>query len=210
MRAGSHWTGRSDFGRLRLALAGGLTAMCLVATAIAAEVGVSASNARLETTPGNAGEARIFLTITNATGAADRLVGAELDAKLGEGAAVAIAPAVAADGAAEATATAPDGIDIPAGTSLELRPATAHLIATGFSTPTEASGEIALTLRFEQAGEIVVTALVTQASTTASAAPTAATVATPSTPPRKTTRARRAEKAEAPARRKKRANRGSH
>jgi copper(I)-binding protein len=50
-----------------------------------------------------------------------------------------------------------DGIDVPAGQTVELKPGGFHLMLMGLKAPLRAGDKLALTLKFEKAGEIVVT-----------------------------------------------------
>ncbi|MFM9914310.1 MAG: copper chaperone PCu(A)C [Rhizobacter sp.] len=50
-----------------------------------------------------------------------------------------------------------DGIDVPAGHTVELKPGGFHLMLMGLKAPLRAGDKLALTLKFEKAGEIVVT-----------------------------------------------------
>lgn len=50
-----------------------------------------------------------------------------------------------------------DAIDLPAGQTVELKPGGYHLMLMGLKAPLKAGDKLPLTLKFEKAGEIVVT-----------------------------------------------------
>ena len=50
-----------------------------------------------------------------------------------------------------------DAIDLPAGQTVELKPGGYHLMLMGLKTPLKAGDKLPLTLKFEKAGEVVVT-----------------------------------------------------
>jgi copper(I)-binding protein len=47
-----------------------------------------------------------------------------------------------------------DGIDLPAGKALELKPGGMHLMLLGLKAPLKAGSRVPLTLKFERAGEV--------------------------------------------------------
>ncbi|MFM2105038.1 MAG: hypothetical protein RL338_70 [Chloroflexota bacterium] len=94
-----------------------------------------------------------FLTISNPGSTADALLSASSPAA----AAVEIhETSMGADGMMGMTPV--DRIGIPAGGTVELAPGGFHLMLIGLTAPLAAGDEVELTLVFEQAGEITVTA----------------------------------------------------
>ena len=53
-----------------------------------------------------------------------------------------------------------DGIDLPAGKTVELKPGGLHIMFTGLKAPLKAGDKFPLTLKFEKAGEVTVDVVV--------------------------------------------------
>lgn len=106
------------------------------------------------------GETAAYVTIVNRGSVSDRLV-----------AVAAPAPAPASASLHEtryekgiARMRPVDGVEIPAGASVALEPAGAHVMIIGLAEPLAAGDSLALTLRFERSGERRVTAEVRPAA----------------------------------------------
>ena len=92
-----------------------------------------------------------FLSVQNTGGAADRLLGGSSPAGHVE------LHTMAMDGNVMRMREVP-AIDLPAGETVDLQPATTHhLMITGLKAPLKQGDSVPLTLRFEKAGEVQVT-----------------------------------------------------
>jgi copper(I)-binding protein len=89
-----------------------------------------------------------YLRIDNPGGAADRLLGASSDV-----AASTELHSMSMDGDVMRMRKV-DGIDVPAGGKVELKPGGLHLMFIGLKAPLQAGTKVPLTLRFEKAGEV--------------------------------------------------------
>lgn len=92
-----------------------------------------------------------FLTITNKSDAADRLISA----------ASPVAPTVqlhtmSMDGGVMRMRELPDGIPVPAQSVIELKPGSLHIMFIGVKAPLKPGQTVSLTLRFEKAGMVKV------------------------------------------------------
>lgn len=94
----------------------------------------------------------VYLTITNRGGVADRLVGASADRS---GHAM-IHRTVVEDGMARMRHVG--AVEVPPGASVRFEPGGLHVMLTGVSTPLRAGEEVVVTLTFERAGEVTVSA----------------------------------------------------
>lgn len=99
------------------------------------------------------GPAGGFLSIANPGSSADALVGASSDAA----AAVEIHETTMADDGTMGMAPI-DRIELPAGGSVELKPGGTHLMLIGLAKPLTAGEKVTITLLFEHAGAVEVTA----------------------------------------------------
>jgi copper(I)-binding protein len=106
--------------------------------------------------PQSGGTTAVYFRIVNRGDQADRLVGGravgaealEIHETTMEGDMAHMAPLA--------------GIDVPAGATVEIAPGGFHLMLLGLTNPLEPGDHVALTLAFEQAGEIEVEAEVRQ------------------------------------------------
>jgi len=104
-----------------------------------------------------------FMTIVN-KGAADRLLSATTAA-----AATVQMHVMAMDGDVM-TMREVDAVDLPAGQKVEFKPGGFHLMLMGLKAPLKLGDKFAMTLRFEKAGEVVVTVHVEPVSAPSAAA----------------------------------------
>jgi copper(I)-binding protein len=63
-----------------------------------------------------------------------------------------------------------DAVDLPAGQTVEFKPGGFHLMLMGLKAPLKSGDKFAVTLRFEKAGEVVVTVRVESVAATSGAA----------------------------------------
>lgn len=103
-------------------------------------------------TPPSAAVAGGFMTITNSGGEADRLVAATADVSER----VEIHEMKMVDGVMKMRPLA-DGVEIPAGESVELKPGSYHVMMMGLSGPLKEGEGFSGTLTFEKAGSVDVT-----------------------------------------------------
>lgn len=161
----------------RTSLAVALVVVSLVTAACAAggasspgASGITVSDAWARTSTAVAGAGAAYLTITNGGSTADALIGGSTpiadalevhetmpmepspDASAGMGGGMA-SPGTPMMGMQKI-----DRLEIPAGGSVELKPGSYHLMLIGLTQELKAGETIELTLRFEQAGEVRVTA----------------------------------------------------
>jgi copper(I)-binding protein len=123
------------------------------ATSPAAGPGITVKGAFARPSPSAGGTGGVFLTITNNSGAADRLVGASTPAaKMVE-----IHETIDDNGVMKMRPVA-GGFEIPAGGELELKPGGKHLMLMGLTQPLTEGGEVEVTLKFEKAGDVTVKA----------------------------------------------------
>ncbi len=101
--------------------------------------------------PQAGGNGGAFMTITNNSGAADRLVSAQSPAAD----AVEIHETIDDNGVMRMRPVT-GGFEIPAGGKLELKPGGKHIMLIGLAAPLEPGQEIEITLNFEKAGAITV------------------------------------------------------
>jgi copper(I)-binding protein len=144
-------------------------AVCLVALAMvgvacggqpSASGGLHISDAWARTSPTMATAGAVYLRIANSGTSEDGLVGASVDPSVA--ASVEIHETVASGsntGSAPMMEMRPvDRIAIPAGSSVELAPGGYHIMLINLAKPLESGGQVQLTLVFEHAGAIAVTA----------------------------------------------------
>jgi copper(I)-binding protein len=135
-------------------------ASLLLATAAMAQTGaVEVTEAWARATPGRAENGAAYLTITSPVG--DRLTGistpaagkAELHAMKMEGGVMTMTPL--------------DGLDLPAGQHVTLKPGGLHIMLVGLKQPLQPGQTVPLILRFAKAGTREVTAAVGRVGATA-------------------------------------------
>lgn len=97
--------------------------------------------------------AAVFFTLKNQGGAADRLIGAKVDARFAGGAE--LHTTLNDDGVMRMRRLA-DGLDVPAGATVEVQPGGAHLMLFNLAEPLEDGFRFPVTLVFENAGEVEV------------------------------------------------------
>lgn len=100
-------------------------------------------------TPAGAKAAAGFMTITNTGQQDDRLIGATAEIS-----AIAQIHEMKMEGDVMKMAELPDGLVIPAGGSVELRPKSLHIMFMGLKGPAKEGETFAGTLTFEKAGTI--------------------------------------------------------
>ena len=123
------------------------------ATGPAAAPVMTVSGAFARPSPNEGGTGGAFMTITNNSGAADRLLGATTPAaKMVE-----IHETIDDNGVMKMRPVT-GGFEIPAGGKLELLPGGKHIMLMGLTTPLKEGDEVEVTLTFEKAGAITVKA----------------------------------------------------
>lgn len=142
-----------------------ITAGAIAALSQAAEAGLSASQAWMRPTLGAGRTTAAYLTIANTSTTADRLVAADVP---GAGA-VEIHTAGMEDGIMRMRRV--EGVDIPAGESVQLAPGGLHIMVMALSEPVTTGAQVPLTLIFEKAGSLTVQAEVTLAPPAATTMP---------------------------------------
>lgn len=134
-----------------------ITAGAVAALSHAAEVDLSLSSAWVRPTLGAGRTTAAYVSITNNGTAADRLVAAEV---LHAGS-VEIHTAGMVDGIMRMRRL--EGLDIAPGATVQLAPGGFHIMVIGLSEPIKSGEEIPLTLIFEEAGSLTITATVSLA-----------------------------------------------
>ena len=135
---------------LKSAFAVALIAMALPAFAQGANITVEKPYARA--TPGGAQNGAAYMMIANKASTPDRLVGAASDV-----AAQAQVHEMSMDNGVMKMRELTDGLAIPAGGSVTLKPGSYHVMLLGLKKPLVAGDSIPLTLKFEKAGNISIT-----------------------------------------------------
>lgn len=132
------------------------TVACLVASAALAAApapAVRIDQAWVRATPPGAPAGAAYLTITNTGKVPDRLLG---------GAAAGVKRVeiheMSMAGGVMRMRQLPDGLPIPAGGGVSLKPGGYHIMLIGLDQPLKAGETLPLTLKFEKAGEIVLRA----------------------------------------------------
>ena len=128
-----------------LALAGLTAAGCAQG-----EPALTVAQPEVRASLGNAPTAAAYLTVRNAGGAPDRLVGAECDC-----AAMVMAHNTIVDDGVARMAHEP-AVTIPAGGVVAFQPGGLHLMMTGLKAPIRAGTQVTITLRFEESGPMPV------------------------------------------------------
>lgn len=143
---------------------------------------ISVDGAWARTSPSMASRGAAYMVITNSGDTDDALVAASVDASIA--AKTELHESRAAEGGAMGSeggmeTTVPDGstteapmmemvqverIDVPAGESVDLAPGGYHVMLIDLAAPLAAGAEVPITLTFEKAGDIVVTAVVGDAA----------------------------------------------
>ena len=122
-------------------------ASLLVAACVPASGGVVVKDAFARASPTGAETGGAFATIVNNGQAADRLVSASSPAAK----TVELHETVDENGVMKMVHH-PEGWEIPAGGTLELKPGGKHIMLIGLTAPLEAGKKIQVTLNFEKAG----------------------------------------------------------
>ena len=146
---------------LRSILLTGLLVIAGVATAAAQSPTVKVEHAWARATAGSARAAALYMTLANKGGADDRLVSvstpvagkAEVHSTTTENGVTRMRPV--------------ETLDVKAGTSTILKPGGYHVMLTDLKAPLVVGQSFAVTLTFENAGKIDVTATVEKAGATA-------------------------------------------
>lgn len=89
-----------------------------------------------------------YMTIANRGSGADRLVGATLSPP-----ATAMVHATSSEGGVSSMSAMENGVDLPAGATVELKPLGTHVMIMGLSAPLQAGSTLPLTLQFERSGK---------------------------------------------------------
>ena len=108
------------------------------------------------------GSTAAYLTIANSGDGDDRLISVTVPAT----AQASLHSTTSEDGITRMRPL-PDGLPVPAGETVALRPAGTHAMIMGLSAPLEPGGTLPLTLRFERSGERQVAAEVRPAAAAA-------------------------------------------
>lgn len=111
--------------------------------------GLSVSNAWSMATPPGAAVGAGYLTISNQTGAAVRLIGGETPA-----AERVEIHTMSMDGGVMTMRPVDGGLEIPAGGAVELKPGGLHLMLIGLRAPLSEGGSVPLTLVFDNGARI--------------------------------------------------------
>lgn len=133
-------------------LASGLFAAAPAAAESATRVGdIALSHAWTRATPPNAKAGGGFVIIENTGGADDRLVAASAPVS----ARTELHEMAVVDGIMKMREMA-DGIPVPAGATVELKPGGLHVMFMGLAEPLKEGGRVPVTLTFEKAGTVTV------------------------------------------------------
>jgi periplasmic copper chaperone A len=136
---------------LRILMASAFFAVTSAAVAQAVTAGaINVSQPRARATVAGQMAGGGFLTLANVGGTPDRLVAARSDA-----AASVELHTMSMEGDVMRMRQI-DGVDLPAGKTVELKPGGMHLMLMGLKAPLKAGDSFPLTLRFEKAGELTV------------------------------------------------------
>ncbi len=130
-----------------------LVAILLIAACVPPPAGgITITDPYSRAAPQEGGNGGAFMTITNNSSAADRLISAESPAA----GTVEIHETIDDNGVMRMRPV-PDGFEIPAGGKLEFKPGGKHIMLIGLVAPLEPGKDIEITLTFEKAGAITVT-----------------------------------------------------
>lgn len=132
-----------------------ITAGAVGALSHAAEASLNLSEAWIRPTLGAGRTTAAYLTITNTGGHGDRLIAVEVP----NAGAVETHTAGMTDGIMRMRHV--EGIDIPAGETIQLAPGGLHIMVMSLEEPIAKGGEVPLTLVFEDAGSMTIMATVT-------------------------------------------------
>ena len=135
---------------LKSAFAAALVVAALPAFAQDTKITVEAPYAR--PTPAGAMTGAAYMMIDNKTSAADRLIGASSDI-----AAKAQVHEMSMDNGVMKMRELTEGLAVPAGGSVALKPGSYHVMLIGLKKPLTAGDSFPLTLEFEKAGNISIT-----------------------------------------------------
>jgi copper(I)-binding protein len=130
-----------------------LAAIALAAgPALAANKPIAVSDGWVRATPNGATTAAAYVTLTNRGQAPDRLLGGETPAARS----LQVHEMSMANGVMH-MAEVKGGAAIAPGASLKLQPGGWHIMLVGLKAPLKAGDKVAVTLRFEKAGAVVLT-----------------------------------------------------
>lgn len=156
------------FGRAIAPLASVVVIALLVAACSGGSGGIKTSNAWARTSPMVAGAEAAYMLIENTGSAADVLLGGSSDiakaVEVHETVVMEASPAPAASDGGMGTGGSMvgmqkvDRLEIPAGGSVELKPGSYHFMLIGLTRELTAGEKIDITLKFEKAGDVKVTA----------------------------------------------------
>jgi copper(I)-binding protein len=144
---------------LKSAFAAVLIVAALPAFADDAKIAIEDPYARA--TPAGAQTGAVYMTIDNKTSTPDRLAGAASDV-----AAQVQVHEMSMDNGVMKMRELTDGLAVPAGGSVTLKPGSYHVMLIGLKKPLAAGDSFPLTLKFEKAGNISVTVPVKAMSST--------------------------------------------
>lgn len=118
---------------------------------------LTVSNAWVRPSPTMTGAGAAYFTVTNNTNSDDRLLSVSSDSA----ASLELHETKEVNGMM-GMSPLPDGIVVPANGRLELAPGGIHVMLMGLSSTVTVGQEVSLTLHFQNAGDLIVTALVSE------------------------------------------------
>ncbi len=121
--------------------------------ALAQDASIQIEQPWARATPGGATSGAVYMTIDNKSNAADRLTGAESDAAMTSQ----IHEMKVAGGVMKMREIS-GGLAVPANGAVALKPGGYHLMLIGLKKPLKAGETVQLTLTFEKAGKVAVSA----------------------------------------------------
>ena len=124
-----------------------LSTAALLAACGQAQPDVRAGDAWARETVAGQSAAAAYVTIVNGGEGGDRLIGVEAAPP----AEAALHQTTSSNGVSRMRPL-PEGLEIPAGETVELRPGGSHIMVTGLTAPLQRGDTLALTLRFERSG----------------------------------------------------------
>jgi len=136
---------------LKLAAAAALS-LAVALPAFSQNAAVQVEKPWARATPAGATTGAVYMTLDNKSNAPDRLVGAATDV-----AAKAQVHEMSMDKGTMKMREVADGLAVPAGGSVVLKPGSYHVMLMGLKKPLKAGQSINLTLKFEKAGDVPVT-----------------------------------------------------
>lgn len=139
---------------MRHLLKSAITAVLIVAAlpALAQDTKITIDEPFARATPAGAQIGAVYMTINNKTSAPDRLTGATSDV-----AAQVQVHEMSMDNGIMKMRELTDGLAIPAGGSVTLKPGSYHVMLIGLKKPLTGGNSFQLTLKFEKAGNISIT-----------------------------------------------------